>query len=307
MRQDELQRYESTAYRNSLTILRSYSTSFGWAARLLSNSMEQDIAAVYAMVRVADEIVDGTAHQAGVPAAEAASLLDDYERRVLDALERGFSTDLVLHAFARTATSAAFSKELIRPFFSSMRTDLAPVNFVTASELDDYVYGSAEVVGLMCLQVFTKAKPLNVAEQRKAELGARALGSAFQRINFLRDLGYDGGELRRRYLPEVDPQRPDETGKALVLARIRADLTAARATLPLLPLRPRRAVCAALGLFAELADRIERMPARSIATGRVSVPTMTKARILASSVAGGSGTSGSSGVAGTPDVSEANR
>ncbi|WP_052460402.1 squalene/phytoene synthase family protein [Microbacterium gorillae] len=219
-----LDRFELTAYRACVTVMREYSTSFGWASRLLAPGMERDIGAVYAMVRVGDEIVDGTASQAGFTGAQCSRALDDYEQRVLTAVTDGFSSDLVLHAFARTARACGIDGALIAPFFASMRADLAPVDFTTADELDAYVYGSAEVVGLMCLRVFTRMRPLSGRDRAEAEAGARALGSAFQRVNFLRDLGDDAERLHRRYLPELDPADPDRIGRAAVITRIRADL-----------------------------------------------------------------------------------
>ena len=165
----------------------------------------------------------------------------------------------------------------MRPFFTSMRMDLdharhTPESFAT------YVYGSAEVVGLMCLQVFLAEGPPPPAQDRQVlETGARRLGAAFQKVNFLRDLAADAGGLGRAYFPGVEPTELDEPAKRAILDDIDADLAAAAATLPLLPRGPRRAVALAHGLFAELAERIRRTPAERLRTTRVRVPDPVKA------------------------------
>ncbi len=171
--------------------------------------MRQPVENVYALVRVADEIVDGGADEAGLDAVVAARLLNDLERDTERALDEGYSANLVVHAFARTARAAGFGAELTEPFFASMRMDLS------ATEHDDesfrrYVYGSAEVVGLMCLRIFVSdagrdaGREYSDDELATLEAGARALGSAFQKVNFLRDLRADLESLGRSYFPGLD-------------------------------------------------------------------------------------------------------
>lgn len=273
--------YARTARRSAALVIRDYSTSFGLASRLLAPRVRWQIGAIYGVVRLADEVVDGPAHAAGVPVEERRRMLDALEREVEAALTRRFSTNLLVHAFQDAAAVAAFGPELTRPFFASMRRDLDPVDLTDEAELDEYVYGSAEVVGLMCLAAFLADAPPTPGERARLDAGARALGSAFQRVNFVRDLAADADGLGRRYLPRLDPAHPTEEAKHAVLDRIDADLAIAEATLPLLPRDARRAVGAAHGLFAALSRRLRATPAERLRRERVRVPAPEKLRILA--------------------------
>ncbi len=280
---DRLALYDDTARRAADVLVRRYSTSFGLATRLLPDWQRVHVRDVYALVRLADEVVDGASAEAGADVERSRRLLDDLEQRTEAAMASGYSTDVLVHAFATTAREVGITTELTRPFFASMRMDL-DVTEHDEQSLAAYVYGSAEVVGLMCLRVFLHGDPR--AEARFAELtpGARALGAAFQKINFLRDLAEDGAVLGRRYLVGLDPTHVTEQAKAAALADIEADLRAARAALADLPPGARRAVSVAYGLFAELAARIRATPAAKLATTRISVPTPVKARIAAVAV-----------------------
>jgi phytoene/squalene synthetase len=239
---------------------------------------------VYALVRLADEVVDGVAAESGLGPDEVAAALDALEVDTYRAMATGYSTNLVVQAFASTARAVDIREEIVRPFFTSMRMDLdhathTPESFAT------YVYGSAEVVGLMCLQAFLAEGPPPSPENRPTlEAGARRLGAAFQKVNFLRDLAADSGGLGRAYFPGVEPAELDEAAKAAILDDIDADLDAAAATLPLLPRGPRRAVALAHALFAELAERIRRTPAERLRTTRVRVPDLVKLRLAALAV-----------------------
>lgn len=271
--------YDRCAQDAAAAVIAAYSTSFALACRLLGPRVRSHVRNVYALVRIADEIVDGAAQDAGLPAATQRLLLDELEAETLTATARGFSTNLVVHAFALTARECAISSELIRPFFASMRTDLTRTTHDDASH-DAYVYGSAEVVGLMCLQVFVNAaRPTTVAPAAELVEGARRLGAAFQDVNFLRDRADDRERLGRDYLGL------GETGDAArqeVLARIDRDLDIAAAAIALLPPDCRRAVTTAHGLFAELARRLRSDDDDT----RVSVPTPVKATIAAKAIAG---------------------
>jgi phytoene/squalene synthetase len=276
--------YDDTARRAAGVVVRRYSTSFRLATRLLPPVQRGHICNVYALVRLADEVVDGASAEAGVDPARTRQLLDDLEARTEAAMAAGYSTDVLVHAFARTAREVGITTDLTRPFFSSMRADL-DTTVHDAASLAAYVYGSAEVVGLMCLRVFLHDLPPAERQQRYAELspGARALGAAFQKVNFLRDLAEDGAVLGRCYLG-IDPGHVDEARKAAVLADIEADLAEARTALHGLPPGARRAVAVAYGLFGELAARIRATPAADLATTRVRVPGPVKARIAATAV-----------------------
>ena len=142
--------YTQAAQRASAEVIDAYSTSFGWASKLLGKAEQQPVRNIYALVRVADEIVDGAADEAH---DNPAKLLDELEAETYRALESGFSTNLVVHAFAHTAREVGIKRDIIEPFFHSMRMDLTEREHDKKS-FDTYVYGSAEVVGLMCLKVF---------------------------------------------------------------------------------------------------------------------------------------------------------
>ena len=272
--------YDDVAQQTASLVIRRYSTSFGMASRLLGPAVRQHVENIYALVRVADEIVDGGAEEAGLDRLAAGRLLNAYETETERALQEGYSADLVVHAFARTAREAGFGAELTEPFFASMRADLHetvhdPESFAT------YVYGSAEVVGLMCLRVFVRdaPRPYTEDELQTLERGARALGAAFQKVNFLRDLAADSEKLGRSYFPGIDVAHLTEDQKMTLLDDIDADLRHAADTLPLLPPSSRRAVAHAQRLFAELSRRLRRTPATVLTRTRVRVPDPVKLRI----------------------------
>ncbi|MFF2052197.1 phytoene/squalene synthase family protein [Leifsonia sp. NPDC058194] len=275
----DLALYTRAAHAGASTIIREYSTSFGMATRLLGADVRPRVEDVYSLVRVADEIVDGAAAEAGLSVADQRELLDALEADTERAMRTGYSANVVVHSFASTARAAGFGVELTRPFFASMRRDLSPVDF-TAEELREYIYGSAEVIGLMCLAAFLEGRPVAEDERRRLEIGARRLGSAFQKINFLRDLAVDYTELGRSYFPGIDPARLTERQKLALVVDIDCDLGAAADVIPQLPDSCRRAVAAAHALFSELSDRIRATPAEQLLARRVSVPTRTKLAIL---------------------------
>lgn len=271
-------RYDRCAQDASASVIATYSTSFALACRLLGTRVRTHVRGVYALVRVADEVVDGAAEQAGLPPASQREALDELEAETLGAVDRGFSTNLVVHSFALAARECGIGADLIRPFFGSMRTDLTRTQHDAQSH-DAYVYGSAEVIGLMCLQVFVNAGGARPVTPDAALLdGARRLGAAFQDVNFLRDLADDRVRLGRDYLG-IDG---GDVSRAAVLARIDRDLDVAALAIPSLPTDCRRAVSTAHGLFAELARRLH----GDDGTARVSVPAPVKATIAARAIAG---------------------
>ena len=279
--------YTQAAERAAGEVIAAYSTSFGAAARLLGERVRQDVRNIYALVRVADEVVDGSAAQAagiaestvGEAAKANADLLDELEAETYAAIDRGYSTNLIVHAFAQTARRAGFARDLVEPFFASMRMDLNQREHDGAS-LAAYIYGSAEVIGLMCLRVFLVDQKVSKSQLAILENGARALGSAFQKVNFLRDLAADFNTLGRSYFPGVTAANFDEATKARLVAEIDGELRLSRASLVLLPNDCRVAVTAAHLLFEALNRKIDSLPASAVATGRVSVGTATKLRLL---------------------------
>lgn len=278
--------YTRTARQASAAVISAYSSSFGLASRLLPPSMRGDIQTVYALVRVADEIVDGPGAESGLDQAACRQVLDALEQEVDRAIRTGFSADLVVHAFAETARRVGITSDQTAPFFAAMRRDLDPVAFADESELRTYVYGSAEVVGIMCVRCFTAGHPLPDAEARRVARGARALGSAFQVVNFLRDMGADADALGRAYLPGVDPVHPTDEGVGRVLDRLEGELRIAHETIQYLPREARPAVIAAHDIFAALARRIRATPAAELPTRRISVPRGEKASIIARAALG---------------------
>lgn len=270
--------YDAAARASAATVIEHYSTSFGWATRLLHEPVRTHVRSIYALVRVADELVDDASQP--WPQQRRAELLDDLHAETLRALAVGGSANLVVHAFALTAREHGIGPDLIDPFFDSMRADLS-VRVHNETSLTAYVYGSAEVVGLMCLRVFVGG-----SQQRYSRLapGARRLGAAFQKVNFLRDLNADHSLLGRTYFPGVDLSTFSDRERDLLLDDIDADLDAAAAAIDELPPSSRRAVRAAHALFAELSTRLRRTPAEQIARERVRVPDLAKARLVARAV-----------------------
>ena len=272
--------YDRVAEETASIVIHRYSTSFGLASRLLGAGVRQHVENIYALVRVADEIVDGGA---SIDTLQAARALNELEVETGEAMRIGFSSNLVVHAFALTARDIDFGEELTAPFFESMRMDLSQKQHDQAS-FDTYVYGSAEVVGLMCLRAFLHAEP--VTDLPRFETGARALGAAFQKVNFLRDLAADFETLGRSYFPDVAVDSFDEATKLRLLDDIDADLAVSAAVVPDLPRSSRRAVALAQSLFAELSTRLRATPASELVRARVRVPNPVKARLALAAAVG---------------------
>jgi phytoene/squalene synthetase len=280
-----LKLYDEVARRGSARVISAYSTSFGLASRLCSGTVRMHIADVYALVRVADELVDGPAEEAGLDAGERRAMLDALEVETERAMRTGYSSNLVVHAFARTARTTGVGAELTRPFFASMRRDLDPVE-LDEPAFREYVYGSAEVVGLMCLRAFLIGLPADDDRDARWERGARHLGAAFQKVNFLRDLAEDYAERGRSYFPGIDPARLTEADKTRILDDIDDDLDIAGSVISELPGGCRRAVAASHALFGELSTRLRRTPASEILAARVRVPAPRKLLLVARAAAG---------------------
>ncbi|MEK9987589.1 MAG: phytoene/squalene synthase family protein [Aquiluna sp.] len=279
--------YSRASHAAAKEVIYSYSTSFGLATRLLAKQFRGHVENIYAMVRVADEIVDGSAAEAQVAenSVDPNQMLTEFENETYRAMELGYSTNLILHAFAQTARLVGIKRDIVEPFFVSMRMDLTEKQHDQAS-FDTYVYGSAEVVGLMCLAVFVHGKDFSKEEKETLVSGARALGAAFQKVNFLRDLAADFDRLGRSYFPGVSVENFDEKTKERLVADIEADLALSSKSLPLLPLGARRAVAAAQLLFQELNQKISKTPASELKTRRISVGNSRKLVLLARAVGG---------------------
>lgn len=273
--------YDTVAEASAATVITGYSTSFGLASRLLAEPVRTHVRNVYALVRIADEIVD--CPDSHLPVEQRELHLKSLEEETYDALRTGYSVNLVVHAFARTARECGIGPELVTPFFASMRADLTVTSHNQAS-LDSYIYGSAEVVGLMCLRTFLPGSAADAARFEELAPGARRLGAAFQKVNFLRDLASDTSDLGRSYFPTVEARTFDDAQRDRLLDDIDADLAAAAVVIPQLPPSSRRAVAAAHALFAELSRRLRITPAAVITHRRVRVPGPVKARVVADAV-----------------------
>jgi 15-cis-phytoene synthase len=273
-------RYDAVAQASAAQVIAGYSTSFGWATRLLAPPVRTHVRNIYALVRVADEIVDDP--DPALAAGWRRQQLDELEAETYRALSSTRSANLVVHAFALTARRFGIGADLVEPFFASMRADLVRSRH-DAQSLSDYVHGSAEVVGLMCLRVFTGGDD---AAYERLRPGAERLGAAFQKVNFLRDLADDHDQLGRTYFPGLDPAAFSDAHRDELLDDIDADLAAAAQAIRLLPDSSRRAVRAAHALYSALSRRLRSTPAARIREARVRVPDGQKALILVRVLAG---------------------
>lgn len=262
--------YNQAAAGSARAVIAAFSTSFGTASRLLPRSYRQHIYNIYGLVRVADEIVDTYS------GSDRAALLQELQAETHATLRRGFSTNIVVQAFATTARQYGIGPELIDPFYASMRMDLSPQHY-TPERYKQYIYGSAEVVGLMCLKVFCLGDD---AIYRQLEAGARVLGAAFQKVNFLRDLQADYQERGRYYFPVGSYKQFDDATKQAIIADISADLATAKPALQRLPNGSRLAVCVACRYYEKLLQVLEYTPATTIQTRRIRLHTFTKLRLL---------------------------
>ncbi|MCT9871413.1 phytoene/squalene synthase family protein [Paenarthrobacter aurescens] len=287
--------FTRTAERAANQVIAAYSTSFGLACRLLGSRHRQHVRNIYALVRVADELVDGVTAEAGLSYQEQCDALTHFIDETHLAVKLGYSSDLIIHAFAQTARAAGIDDSLIDPFFASMRTDLgersaasvveqqpAPLRFDSQAH-EGYVHGSAEVVGLMCLRVFIRDENIDDGDTAALHYGASRLGAAFQNINFLRDLADDTTRLGRSYLGTSD--HLEDRDRLEWVSTIRAQLADANAVIPLLPRDARAAVRSALALFAALTDKIEQTTVDELYLHRVRVPDAVKAGLAARAVA----------------------
>ncbi|MFW7414909.1 phytoene/squalene synthase family protein [Demequina sp. SO4-18] len=267
--QTSMELYDKAAQSAAAQIIVHYSTSFGVGARMLSPAHRRHIESVYAMVRIADEIVDTYQGE------DAGELLDAFEAEVWRAMDGGFSTNVVAHAFGATARAVGITREQTDPFFASMRMDLERTVHDDES-FAAYVFGSAEVVGEMCLAIFINSSSGPRPLDPDLRAGARRLGSAYQKVNFLRDLGSDEDRLGRSYFPGVTSHTLTDADVAALVADCRADIGAAQACLPGLPRRAAAAVSTTIDIYARLLDEIETTPADALTGSRVRVSNGTK-------------------------------
>ena len=267
------QLYNDVCLECSQLITRRYSTSFSMGIRLFDPSLRDPIYAIYGFVRFADEIVD-TFHD-----QDKKALLDEFRHETYLAIERGLSLNPVLQAFQQTVHEYAIDRELIDAFLYSMELDIEHRTY-ERSLYDTYIYGSAEVVGLMCLRVFTHGNP---AQYDKLVEPARRLGAAFQKVNFLRDISSDFYDRGRVYFPGVEFGNFSDEQKRSIEAEIAADFEAALEGIRQLPRSSRLGVHCAYEYFHDLLKRIQRTEVQRIAKERIRVPNTVKLSLLAQS------------------------
>lgn len=262
--------YSKVCFHTSRLITKQYSTSFSVGVRCLHSSIRDAIYGIYGFVRLADEIVD-TFHD-----YDKKKLLDDFEKEYYKAINDGISLNPVLNSFQHTVREYKIDDDLVQAFLKSMRSDLYNEK-LDESELNDYIYGSAEAVGLMCLKVFVKG---NNNLYNELAPYAKRLGAAFQKVNFLRDLQHDTEALKRTYFPILKHQPLDEDTKKIILDDIYNDYSQAMIGIKKLPKESQLGVYIAYLYYKQLAKKIERTKAEHLMQQRISVPNSTKMGIL---------------------------
>ncbi|MET0636034.1 MAG: phytoene/squalene synthase family protein [Chitinophagaceae bacterium] len=262
--------FHTSSTRCSKVITETYSTSFASAIRLLHKDLRAPVYNIYGFVRLADEIVD-TFHD-----HDKHYLLTRFKEDTFDAIERGISLNPILQSFQLTVNKHAISLDLIRAFFKSMEMDLVRSTY-DEHGYDDYIYGSAEAVGLMCLQVFCEGR-----RELYEELvtPARALGSAFQKVNFLRDIRADHIDLSRTYFPSINLSDFTETDKRKIESEIAAEFQEACKGIIHLPLKARFGVYVAYKYYLSLFKKITRLKPASMMEQRIRIPDYHKMLIV---------------------------
>ncbi len=258
--------YDKVCLRNSKMITHAYSTSFSLGTRFLGTKFQNPIYAIYGFVRFADEIVD-TFHD-----FDKAHLLQKFTQDTYEAIDQGISLNPVLNSFQQVVKEYDIDRELIDTFLESMRMDLEKTAY-SKDGYEKYILGSAEVVGLMCLKVFTEG---DRDMYRKLEYPAMRLGAAFQKINFLRDLKDDFEGLGRTYFPGVDMDTFDDNTKKAIEDEIGRDFAEGYAGILQLPKAARFGVYMAYVYFYRLFLKIQNTPAKEIMQSRIRIPDNKK-------------------------------
>ncbi len=266
--------FDDVSFKCSILVTKSYSTSFSMAVKMLAPSIRDAIYSIYGFVRFADEIVDS------FHGFDKETLINDFENEYYKAQKFGVSLNPILNSFQQTVVKYNISDDLIKSFLKSMKMDLIKSDYHTKQEYDEYIYGSADVVGLMCLKVF-----VNGNDERYNELKDEAmrLGSAFQKVNFLRDLKDDNLVLNRNYFPGVDLNSFDEKSKEMIINEIEEDFRIALQGIKKLPLEAKFGVYTAYVYYKKLLKKLENTPYYEIGNSRIRVSNYTKVRLLTNS------------------------
>ena len=258
----------------SKLVIKRYSTSFYFSSSLLSRTIRQDIFNIYGFVRLADEIVD-TFHE--YPKKE---LLEDFEKELWRSVDNKISLNPILNSFQHTVNKYSIPKDLINSFLESMKMDLEKKEYNSVEEYRKYIYGSADVVGLMCLKVFVKGSESSFAELSPFAI---SLGSAFQKVNFLRDLKDDSNVLNRVYFPNVDMNNFNEKSKKEIILEIEKDFENAVKGIVKLPKNSKFAVYIAYRYYNKLLKKLKRTSSENIVKKRIRIHNLQKFIVIARS------------------------
>ena len=258
----------------SKIVTESYSTSFTLATKMLDSSIRQDIYNIYGFVRFADEIVDSF-HD-----FNKEELLNLFELDLKKSIKDKISLNPILNSFQKTLNKYEIDYELVNSFLKSMKSDLNKKQYLSSEEFDEYVYGSADVVGLMCLKVFVKG---DKKQYENLKPYAMSLGSAFQKVNFLRDLKADHDGLNRSYFPNLNIDKFDEKSKTIILNEINKDFSHALKGIFLLPSSARFGVYTAYKYYLKLLNKLKNTNPLKIKSTRIRVPNYQKINVLARS------------------------
>ena len=258
----------------SKLVIKRYSTSFYFSSSLLSGTIRQDIFNIYGFVRLADEIVD-TFHE--YPKKE---LLEDFEKELWRSVDNKISLNPILNSFQHTVNKYSIPKDLINSFLDSMKMDLEKKEYNSVEEYKKYIYGSADVVGLMCLKVFVKGSESSFAELSPFAI---SLGSAFQKVNFLRDLKDDSNVLNRVYFPNVDMNNFNEKSKKEIILEIEKDFENAVKGIVKLPKNSKFAVYIAYRYYNKLLKKLKRTSSENIVKKRIRIHNLQKFIVIARS------------------------
>ena len=268
------QLFDDVTFKCSKLVTNCYSTSFSLGTYFLGKEFRMPVYAIYGFVRFADEIVDS------FHGYDKESLITEFEDEYYKAKERGISLNPILNSFQQTVKQYNITDDLVQAFLKSMKLDLIKSDYNSKEEYDDYIYGSADVVGLMCLKVFVAGDDKRYA-QLKDE--AMRLGSAFQKVNFLRDLKDDNLVLNRNYFPGVDLNSFDENAKKSIINEIEEDFRVAYEGIVKLPIEAKFGVYTAFVYYKKLLKKLENTPCEEIGSARIRVSNYTKAGLLAKS------------------------
>jgi len=264
--------FDTVSFDCSKNVTKSYSTSFSAAVKMLAPKIRQDIYNIYGFVRFADEIVD-TFHE-----YNKEELFALFEKDLENALNNKISLNPILNSFQHTVNNYSIPKEMIDAFMNSMKLDLHKTVYKTSEEYNEYIYGSADVVGLMCLKVFVNGDDTKFKE---LEHSAMRLGSAFQKVNFLRDLKADFEDLNRTYFPNTDLSKLDEQSKNEIIKEIEADFQAGFEGILKLPIEAKFGVYTAYVYYKKLLSKLKKTPSLEIKNTRIRVSDYQKFGLLA--------------------------